>query len=430
MVYAVCLGTQGFTYFLAGAVERRVGSKFTCILGGYILCAGIFLSALSSSLLEFTLYSGVLCGAGYGLAFTPALTTCIRWCPQHKGTISGIVLSGIGFGPLLFGIIANHIVNPSHILPTEQGYFSSQGEVANHVPLMYFILFGIYCSLISVGCTLLQEPPNIPLAQHSSASYTLQHEKPACVQLCPVQESSHTTLSTENTRSGCCIGCYWCIGGAPRDSDVAYTTFTSTQHQVTPFEMLRLPISYHLITCFMMTTVGGMYFIGTYKTYGIYLGVHEDYLSAIGAFSALANVFGRIFWGVVSDQMGAPLALTLLTGINCLAIFTYPMSIHFGHHGYGFWTVVLFFLQGGNMCLYMPINILLFGTKHASANYGIMYMMFSWCNVANITLLSKYKSSFEVACYNLGVLTLVGFVNTSFLISHYKLYMKKLNALP
>jgi hypothetical protein len=76
----------------------------------------------------------------------------------------------------------------------------------------------------------------------------------------------------------------------------------------------------------------------------------------------------------------------------------------------------------------MPINISLFGSKYASANYGTMYLMFSWCNVSNILYLSKHKADFNTACNILGTITLLGVFNSWWLIKGHAEYKKKQHA--
>ena len=51
--------------------------------------------------------------------------------PGRKGLVSGIIVSGVGIGGFMYGIIANNIVNP-------ENFKSSPGEIKPDVYESYF----------------------------------------------------------------------------------------------------------------------------------------------------------------------------------------------------------------------------------------------------------------------------------------------------
>ena len=59
-----------------------------------------------------------------------------------------------------------------------------------------------------------------------------------------------------------------------------------------PKELLFTPLAWHLATCFVTTTVGGMFLAGTYKTYGAQIFRSETFLSSVGAISSVFNAVG------------------------------------------------------------------------------------------------------------------------------------------
>ena len=64
LVFATCLGCQGCTMLAAGVVESRIGAKYTCLLGGYVLTAGVLLSSEAKSLFSLVLFNGAFFGMG------------------------------------------------------------------------------------------------------------------------------------------------------------------------------------------------------------------------------------------------------------------------------------------------------------------------------------------------------------------------------
>jgi MFS transporter, OFA family, oxalate/formate antiporter len=82
-------------------VHRVIGT------GGIITTVSLFLASYLTHPIPF-IYSYSICfGIGKGLMYSSALSAAISHLPSRKGTISGIVVCGFGFGGFLFGIIAN-----------------------------------------------------------------------------------------------------------------------------------------------------------------------------------------------------------------------------------------------------------------------------------------------------------------------------------
>ena len=102
MIYACCLGSQGLFYFLGGYLEKTYHARWICLIGLAIFLLGIGGGIFASTLFEYALYSGVFCGAGYGLSFISSLSICIQWYPSRSGSITGIVIMGLGVGQLIF----------------------------------------------------------------------------------------------------------------------------------------------------------------------------------------------------------------------------------------------------------------------------------------------------------------------------------------
>ena len=102
VIYTCCLGFQGLFYFIGGKFEQSFHAKWICLFGIAIFLLGIGGSIFATTLFEYALYSGVLCGTGYGLSFISSLSICIQWFPSRSGSITGIVIMGLGVGQLIF----------------------------------------------------------------------------------------------------------------------------------------------------------------------------------------------------------------------------------------------------------------------------------------------------------------------------------------
>ena len=83
----------------------------------------------------------------------------ISWShfPEHKGRISGIIISGFGFGTTAFNLIATTLINPDNKKASEkhdgQKYFSK--DVADNLPSTLRILALCYFCISLIGILLL-----------------------------------------------------------------------------------------------------------------------------------------------------------------------------------------------------------------------------------------------------------------------------------
>lgn len=159
------------------------------------------------------------------------------------------------------------------------------------------------------------------------------------------------------------------------------------------------------------TTMSGMYLCGTYKTYGQLSFKDELYLSTVASTSSIFSAAGRIFWGALADRIGVIQSLMCMCSLFALIIVTYSMSPLFGKAGFAIWTFLVFFFEGGNFALYMPLTIETFGNKYAGANYGIVFTFYSLFSVINILVLANNNVSFDSASYLMGSITFIGFLN-------------------
>ena len=57
---------------------------------------------VSSHNIGLMYFGNLLCGIGYGAAYTPPIQACLDWFPDRKGLASGVVIAGYGSGALFF----------------------------------------------------------------------------------------------------------------------------------------------------------------------------------------------------------------------------------------------------------------------------------------------------------------------------------------
>ena len=155
-----------------------------------------------------------------------------------------------------------------------------------------------------------------------------------------------------------------------------------------------------------------MFLAGNNKVYAETYFNNETYLSIVVSVSSVFNGIGRIVWGGISDYLGPINALLILSFLFTFVIYFYSIVTQTGNQTlFALWTFMLMFFGGGNFALYLPTTILLFGSKHATGNYGLIFTVYSLCNVINIVYLASLGISFDSACIILGTFCLLGFLS-------------------
>ncbi|MCD8138701.1 MAG: OFA family MFS transporter [Planctomycetaceae bacterium] len=85
---------------LSGKIMDGSGPKTLMYVGAFVFGLGWIITAYATSLPVLYFAFGVLAGAGNGILYNTCIATALRWYPDKRGTMSGILLSAASFGPL------------------------------------------------------------------------------------------------------------------------------------------------------------------------------------------------------------------------------------------------------------------------------------------------------------------------------------------
>jgi hypothetical protein len=95
------------TFPIGMHVSNRWGSKLAIFIGGICICGGVLItSATKKPIAFFLLYAGGF-GIGKGFIYPAPLRATWSHLPGRKGMVSGIIVSGLGLGAFIYGIIIN-----------------------------------------------------------------------------------------------------------------------------------------------------------------------------------------------------------------------------------------------------------------------------------------------------------------------------------
>ena len=293
------------------------------IIGNSLVVFSVFITSFITNLEAILLIYGLLFGIGVGISvifiqYTSPLTISWSHFPCHKGRISGIIISGFGFGSAIFNIVATVIINPDNEKPDEEyhdvKYFKA--SIAEDFPSMLRWLSLIYLTISVLGVFLL----SYSIHQREIAEHEHEHEhqerlivKAEAVEECP---SAIIGIKTKE---------FWLL-------------FCMAVCSVTP----------------------GLYVINSYKTFGSKEINNDEFLAVVGSVSSVFNGIFRYLWGQLMDKTSFKISYAILICTQTLLVMTlyYVVSVK---ALYFIWVAVIFCCEGGHFSLFPTIVAKLFG---------------------------------------------------------------------
>lgn len=83
------------------------------------MLGAVYLSSLIKDWTYFVILYGILYALGSSLIVYPSFITAWEWFPERKGLVTGLIMSGYGFGPFIFGFVSSALVNPEDVKPND-----------------------------------------------------------------------------------------------------------------------------------------------------------------------------------------------------------------------------------------------------------------------------------------------------------------------
>lgn len=126
----------------AGRWQDKVGPKKVAMVGGVLVGLGFILSSFFGSTLTGLYISfGVVAGLGIGCAYVTPIAVTVKWWPDKRGLMTGLVVLGFGAGAIIGGIGGPMLIASVGVLTT-------------------FLYFGIaFGAIITLCAMFLQNPP-------------------------------------------------------------------------------------------------------------------------------------------------------------------------------------------------------------------------------------------------------------------------------
>jgi OFA family oxalate/formate antiporter-like MFS transporter len=326
---------------VAGVLIDRFGVRLLMLIGTALVFTGWLLSgAFATTVNELYISYGVITGLGAGTIYLAVTGNAIKWFPDRRGLAAGLTAAGFGGGSALTLI-------PISATIKAMGWNNAM------------VLWGTIQAVVVLAMAfILRHPP--------------ENWKPE--------------------------------GWVPKvTARLAQGTVSYTWIQA-----LKMPEFYLLYLIHFLISLGGLMTLGNLSEIARYLNVETATIFGISivAFAATANGIGsvasRIFWGLTSDRWGRENTMTFVFILEGIFIFLVTQIT-----GSPILFVVVFPLIFFG---YTQINTLLsattgdlFGARHVSANFGMLYTakgaaaIFSGWGAARVA--AAFSGSFQAPYY-------------------------------
>ena len=426
-IYACAVSGMGCTAFFGGWLTNKIGPRFTALLGGWIMSAGVILTsfAIKVSFWIVLLTYGIMFGVGMGIAYTAPLAAAMRWMPKWKGVANGIVVSGFGLGALVFNPVQTLYINP-HNIPSDpdpfgniEKYFTDP-DLIERVPNLFLILGVTFAVMQLIGSLLITNPPGY-LTETSTNKEDIDTVQAKVQEVDDIQllqccepNRNHIMTQTEkdvpsppeSTKVIKSPGTHSPVqkqhnqdggndpGTKSSNSEKQHllqenqgTDEKPTDHShnegpylrrlvmmsLNPLEILRRPYFYVLWIMFLCNGIAVMFTSSLYKFFGNSFIDDDHYLAIVGSISSIFNCLGRISWGVVADHTSYRFAIILLSATMTVFTLTFYSCVLGGEAMFFVWVCIIFFCIGGNYSVFPMAMGRTFGLKYVAANYGLLY---------------------------------------------------------
>ncbi len=157
LTFSLLLATLTIGSVIGGKLAAKFSTRVIVIIGGVILSGGFFLASFVTAGNPWLLWLGygVMGGVGMGFTYSTTIACSQKWFPEKKGFVTGLIVSALGFGGVVF-------------TPIIERFIAMFGGAQVGEPKTFMVLSGIFLVVCTVGGMFLKNPPQTD-AQSASA---------------------------------------------------------------------------------------------------------------------------------------------------------------------------------------------------------------------------------------------------------------------
>lgn len=147
LTFSLLLSTLTIGSVIGGKLAAKFSIRSVVIAGGIILSAGFFLASFVTENVPWLLWLGygVMGGVGMGFTYSTTIACAQKWFPEKKGLVTGLIVSALGFGGVVFTPIVESLVKKF-------------GGTQVGEPKTFLVLSVIFLVVCTVGGLFLRTP--------------------------------------------------------------------------------------------------------------------------------------------------------------------------------------------------------------------------------------------------------------------------------
>jgi len=288
----------------------RFGPRLLISVGALMSGGGWVLSSYVNDIWALYFTYGVICGFGTGIIYVGIIGLMVRWFPDRRGLATGLAAAGYGFGAIFTSFPIDSMIK-------SDGYAHT------------LVVWGIIQGLIGIiAAQWLRVPPE---------------------------------------------------GWQPEGYSPASATTMQSKRSYSPAEMLRTPTFWLLFVMMSMMSTSGLMVVSNVGPFANEYKVAQVLVFGMAALplsltlSRFTNGLTRPFFGWVSDHIGRENTMALAFGLEGIAMTIWLLT---RDNAVLFVLIsgVVFFGWGEIFSLFPSTLTDTFGTRHATMNYGFLYI--------------------------------------------------------
>lgn len=323
-------------------LAEKIGFKVSLTINIIIYSLAVFLCSFITNFWGFFVVYAFVGGVSNGLIYMVPVVLGLKYFPDKKGMVNGIIIAGYGFGSFIFNFIALAVVNQDNVKPTiedDEGkheYFDE--DVYGKVPRMLRILALCYVIIGLIGTLLVKVPTQEQIKHHEEFMIlTKEHEQKKVVE--------HHECA--NMSQGIHSRPFWI-----------------------------------LMAMGVLGPYFGLLMANNYKVYGIDKGHSDYFVTLVGSFGSAANGCSRFFWAVLFDKYGFKKVYFAIMAIQLILTATLSSISSVGAL-YLIWHALTMGCEGGQFSTLPAVTTKVFGHKVGPLIYGFILVMFAVSNIAS-----------------------------------------------
>uniref|UniRef100_A0A0G4FUM0 Major facilitator superfamily (MFS) profile domain-containing protein n=1 Tax=Chromera velia CCMP2878 TaxID=1169474 RepID=A0A0G4FUM0_9ALVE len=445
-LYQVMNTVQGLFTFLGGSLEMACGTATSALIAGWICSLGVVLSFFTcQSFWGLIITYGVVFGMGAGLTYTIPISVSLKWHPEHKGLISGIIFVARGLSVFVITPLQTWYVNPNNKSPThapfvdtpQEKYFDDM-DVLHRVPSL-FLWTGVIFAVVQFGTAIAMPSPTGAESEYMGKMIEERQRLEA------QQKAQRVAAETreregERTASGGATGgvegqeerpsgegdsLLRAEGGGETGELEEARARREQAAPASPSPIPKLPTG-HMVASHQFWSVWAImylnwmsisFFNGFWKVIGTTeLHVDDQSLARLGMTWAVLSSCSRVVWGVAADWFGFR-GTMVVVGVSFWAFLCtvplcsqwFPHTLHvfledlgwggdlsehtLGVWAYFVWVNILKIIDGGAFTILPPIVSEMFGATNFPIVFGLLYSARALSSVLSTLLITRLKAA-------------------------------------